>query len=104
MDHRSLAPVILPDTRRDEARICHEIVYSPSARIVPKPHVMRRQPKNTTHQEPHAAPVFRVHLPDIPHWRVAVAYVAGLRGGDHSLCRPGFRTDHQVISTEIKLF
>src|ERR1035438_9728366 len=103
MNNRTLTSVAFADARSGEARIRDEIVHPPRACIIPKPHIMRRKRKNSAHQEPHAAPVIRIHIPDVTHWGVAIAYVASLRRGDYSLCWPRFRTDHQVITTEIKL-
>src|ERR1700722_17717395 len=103
MNHGTLAAVVFADSGSDEARIGHEIIDSTRAGVVPKAKIMRRQRKGGAHREPHGPPVFRIHIPYVSHGRVTVADVARLWRRDHSLCRPGFRTDHQIVLAEIEL-
>ena len=103
MNHRALASVVFPDPRGGKPRVSHEIIDPTRARMIPKPHVMRRQRKDKGDRKPHRSPVFRIHIPYVSHRRVTIANMAGVWRGDHSFRGPGFGADHQIIVAEIKL-
>ena len=103
MNYPALAPVVLANPGGYKLRIRDEEIDSIRGCHIPLPHIVRYQRKDCADNWIHRPPVLRVHLPDVSHRRMAVADVAGSRGSDHPLGRPGFRTYHQIVGIQIEM-
>src|SRR5712664_1374114 len=96
---------MLPNPCGSVFRVCDEMIDPERASQIPHPHVVSYSLEYESRQTFHvlAVRILVIHVPDIPHGRMAVANVNGTRGRDYSLGRSRFAADDQIVATQIEL-
>ena len=105
VDDGRVAAIKLADACGDVVRICDEIIDATSGCSVPQAKIVSGKDEGRTSEEAEAsgALVAMIEIPEITHGRVAIADVAGVRGGEDAFRGARFGTDDQIVAAEIEL-
>lgn len=103
MDDGGLLSPPAPDPARHGARVCDNVIDALCRGIIPQPQPMEQRAHEQTRHRSGGFQIVLIKIPEIAHWRMAIADVRRVGPGDDPFGGPGLAGNDEIIAAQIQL-